>query len=238
MIEVNGKAASVFGLTAPNGSSGLVLDADQRFLFELVNRSGEATIVHWHGQTPPTDQDGVVETGYEGPIENGGKAMSYDFRDAARHALDDHSHLGLQEQALLAAPLIIRSHRGRFGGSTRRRSRSSCMTSASRTRPSFCARLREKASWLTAARRPRASRARPRPRLRAPAVYRTLMRGCSVRGRRVLNDIDYDAYLANERTLDDPFVLRTERGGRGGFASSTARAAPRSGSTSARWAAK
>ncbi|MBV8427579.1 MAG: multicopper oxidase domain-containing protein, partial [Hyphomicrobiales bacterium] len=77
-IEVNGKAASVFGIAGPNKSSELILDADQRFLFELVNRSGEPTIVHWHGQTPPTDQDGVVETGYEGPIENG-ESHVYDF---------------------------------------------------------------------------------------------------------------------------------------------------------------
>jgi hypothetical protein len=29
-----------------------------------------------------------------------------------------------------------------------------------------------------------------------------------------LNDIDYDAYLANDRTLDDPLLVRTERAGR------------------------
>ena len=29
-----------------------------------------------------------------------------------------------------------------------------------------------------------------------------------------LNDVDYDAYLANDRTLDDPLMLRTERSGR------------------------
>jgi FtsP/CotA-like multicopper oxidase with cupredoxin domain len=29
-----------------------------------------------------------------------------------------------------------------------------------------------------------------------------------------LNDFDYDAYLANDRTLDDPMVVRTERNGR------------------------
>ena len=29
-----------------------------------------------------------------------------------------------------------------------------------------------------------------------------------------LNDFDYDAYLANDRTLDDPMVVRTERRGR------------------------
>ena len=29
-----------------------------------------------------------------------------------------------------------------------------------------------------------------------------------------LNDVDFDAYLANDRTLADPLVVRTERGGR------------------------
>lgn len=29
-----------------------------------------------------------------------------------------------------------------------------------------------------------------------------------------LNDVEYDAYLANDRTLDDPEVVRVERGGR------------------------
>src|SRR3546814_19538672 len=28
-----------------------------------------------------------------------------------------------------------------------------------------------------------------------------------------INDIDYDAYLANDRTLDDPEVVQVERGG-------------------------
>ena len=28
-----------------------------------------------------------------------------------------------------------------------------------------------------------------------------------------LNDVDYDAYLANDRTLDDPDVIRVERNG-------------------------
>ena len=47
--------------------------------------------------------------------------------------------------------------------------------------------------------------------------------GCRCAGRRSgdaghgvmdLNDIDFDAYLANDRTLADPLVVRTERGGR------------------------
>ena len=33
-------------------------------------------------------------------------------------------------------------------------------------------------------------------------------------GKPDVNDFDYDAYLANDRTLDDPMVVRTERNGR------------------------
>ena len=29
-----------------------------------------------------------------------------------------------------------------------------------------------------------------------------------------LNDVEYDAFLANDRTLEDPEVIRTERNGR------------------------
>lgn len=61
-IEVNGRAASVFGIRQPDGLPGLVLNPGQPFTVEVANRSGEPTIVHWHGQTPPFLQDGVAET--------------------------------------------------------------------------------------------------------------------------------------------------------------------------------
>ncbi|MBV9569112.1 MAG: multicopper oxidase family protein [Hyphomicrobiales bacterium] len=208
-IEVNGKAASVFGITAPNGSSGLVLDADQRFLFDLVNRSGEATIIHWHGQTPPTDQDGVVETGYEGPIEDG-ESHVYDFATRpGTHWM--HSHFGLQEQALLAAPLIIRSaedlaldaqevtvflHDFSFKEPTelfRSLSGESVMAHGGTSLPGNFS--RPSPASLTAA-----SSSNPA--------------ALALCGDATLNTIDYDAYLANDRTLDDPLVIRTERGGR------------------------
>jgi len=32
-----------------------------------------------------------------------------------------------------------------------------------------------------------------------------------------LNDIDYEAFLANDRTLADPEVIRTEPGGASGY---------------------
>src|SRR5215469_16477539 len=49
-IDVNGKTASVFGLRQPDGTWGLSLDPGQRFEVNLINRSDEPTVIHWHGQ--------------------------------------------------------------------------------------------------------------------------------------------------------------------------------------------
>ena len=58
-IEVKGKAAKVFGLLQPNGAHGLVMNAGERFRVRLSNAVQEPALIHWHGLTPPNDQDGV-----------------------------------------------------------------------------------------------------------------------------------------------------------------------------------
>src|ERR1700710_1276323 len=65
-LEVNGKAAPVFGIQGPDGKPGLRLGADARFAFSVNNQCGADSIIHWHGQTPPPGQDGVTDTGYVG----------------------------------------------------------------------------------------------------------------------------------------------------------------------------
>jgi len=207
-IEVNGKAASVFGIAGPNKSSELILDADQRFLFELVNRSGEPTIVHWHGQTPPTDQDGVVETGYEGPIENG-ESHVYDFATRpGTHWM--HSHFGLQEQALLAAPMIIRTAEDLALDA---QEVTVFLHDFSFKEPSELLRSLTGDGVMSHERAAPEKVSRP---AQASLTNRSPSNPASLAlcGDVVLNDIDYDAYLANDRTLDDPLVVRTERGGR------------------------
>ena len=62
-IEVKGKAASVFGLRQPDGTWGLSLDPGQRFEVNLINRSDEPTVIHWHGQTPPNLRRGRAPPG-------------------------------------------------------------------------------------------------------------------------------------------------------------------------------
>ncbi|MDD3444655.1 MAG: multicopper oxidase domain-containing protein, partial [Zavarzinia sp.] len=106
-LEVRGRPASVFGLRRADGGSGLVLDPGEAFRLRLHNRLDVETIVHWHGQTPPPDQDGVTNTGYVAPIA-AGTAADYDFvARPGTHWM--HSHHVLQERNLLAAPLIVRS---------------------------------------------------------------------------------------------------------------------------------
>ncbi len=110
-LEVNGKAASVFGILQDSGAPGMVLDPGQRFAVALRNRCGEPTIIHWHGQTPPVRQDGVTQTKLETLIPTGGE-QGYSFVPrTGTHWM--HSHHGLQEQMLMAAPLVGTHRRGR-----------------------------------------------------------------------------------------------------------------------------
>lgn len=104
---MNGKPAPVFGLVQANGESGIALDPGQRFLVDVVNQIGEDTILHWHGQTPPNNQDGVALTGVE-PLIAAATTRRYDYAPRpGTHWM--HSHHGMQEMQLMAAPLVVRS---------------------------------------------------------------------------------------------------------------------------------
>lgn len=105
-IEVGRRAATVFGLTQPDGRHGIVMDAGQRFRVRLENRIGAETAIHWHGLTPPWRQDGVAGISQELILP--GATQDYDFPVTRPGTFWMHSHAGLQEQLMLAAPLIVR----------------------------------------------------------------------------------------------------------------------------------
>ncbi len=194
VIEVNGKAANVFGLVRPDGRHGIVAEAGKRFHVRLVNELDEHTLVHWHGLTPPSEQDGVPGLS-QAPLPAGGD-YEYDFVLARPGTNWMHSHVGLQEQQLLAAPLIVRD-------------------------PADAARDEQEVVILL-----------HDFTFRDPAaIYAELTGGMgdmagmdhSAMGHDAapmagmqphLNDIEFDAYLANDRTLNDPEVVQVEAGGR------------------------
>ena len=199
-LEVNGKPASVFGITGRDSAPGLVIAPGQRFAVTLANRAGEDSIVHWHGQTPPQLQDGVAETG--GTLIANGADQGYDFvARPGTHWM--HSHHGLQEQMLMAAPLIVRT-----AEDVRADTQEVTVLLHDFT-------FRDPAEILAelGGRRGHAA-AMPGMAMHqsdaAPMTMGTPSPGAIMD----LNDIEYDAYLANDRTLADPLVVRTERGGR------------------------
>ena len=103
-LEVNGRAATVFEIRQPGGVHGLFTEAGRDFAVRLSNDLAEPTLVHWHGLTPPWRQDGVPDIAQDALAP--GEAYDYHFVNnrAGTHWM--HSHVGLQEQELLAAPLI------------------------------------------------------------------------------------------------------------------------------------
>src|SRR5439155_11448331 len=105
-IDVRGKAATVFGLEGPSGFHGLAFNKGERFRVRLENALDVPTLVHWHGQTPPSDQDGVPDLSQ--PTLPPGGSYHYDFENPRVGTFWMHSHVALQEQVMLAAPLIVR----------------------------------------------------------------------------------------------------------------------------------
>ena len=75
------------------------------FAARVSNASAEETLIHWHGLTPPLAMDGVP--GLSGPTLKPGEAKDYLFPNSRTGTHWMHSHVGLQEQMLLAAPLIV-----------------------------------------------------------------------------------------------------------------------------------
>ena len=104
-LEINGKAATLMGLEQANGKQGLSFVVGQPFNVLLENQLSVPTAIHWHGLHPPNNQDGVP--GLTQPVIAPNTSMAYNFpvQPAGTHWM--HSHQGLQEAFLLAAPLIV-----------------------------------------------------------------------------------------------------------------------------------
>src|ERR1700741_244907 len=108
-VEVNGKPASVYGIRQPDGTFGIITDVGRAFRVRVENRIDEPSLIHWHGLTPPWQQDGVPDI--SGPAIPPGGSAEYDFPLRFGGTFWMHSHEGFQEQLLMAAPLIIRDGR-------------------------------------------------------------------------------------------------------------------------------
>jgi FtsP/CotA-like multicopper oxidase with cupredoxin domain len=193
-VEVNGKAASVFGIRQPDGTLGITTEVGRPFRVRVENKIGQPSLIHWHGLTPPWRQDGVP--GISGPPIPPGDSADYDFPLRFGGTFWMHSHEGLQEQSLMVAPLIIRDDRDRRG----EQEIVVMLNDFSFTPPEQIFEGLKKGGTMPGMARglPMASSTgMARPGSAAPD----------------LNDVKYDAFLANDRTLADPEVVKAEPGG-------------------------
>jgi FtsP/CotA-like multicopper oxidase with cupredoxin domain len=169
-------------LLQDDGTHGLRLDADGVFDVSLSNGLDEPTLVHWHGLTPPNALDGVPDN--PAPLIEAGESRRYAFPVGPGGTHWMHAHT-LQEQNLLAAPLIVRTAEDRKADE---QEVVVMLHDFSFTHPAeLLAGLKNGSS--------------------AP-------HGGGMMGMMDANDVQFDAYLANDRTLPDPEVVRVDRGGR------------------------
>lgn len=206
VIEVNGKAADVFGLVQPDGTTGLTLRAGEQFDVALSNNIDAPTLIHWHGLTPPWAMDGVPDN--PAALLSATETRRYTFPVGAGGTHWMHAHT-LQEQNLLAAPLIVRTaedvkrdeqdvvillHDFSFTPAEELLSKLKGAGSGGGMAMDHSAMMQDMAGGM----------------------HGGHMSGATMPGMAAmdLNDIEYDAYLANDRTLDDPQVVDTEKGGR------------------------
>lgn len=200
-IEVAGRAATVMGLVNAKGEPGLTLDPGQRFRVDMTNGLDGDTIIHWHGQIPPNAQDGVPNTS---PMLRPGERRSYDY--AARPGTFwMHSHIPAQEVGLLAAPLIVRSEADLAAD---RQEVVLFLHDFSFKPPEAVLREVAGGTGMDHAAMGHGGAADPKAMPEMPGMMDMASMKMD------LNDFEFDAYLANDRTLDDPEVVRVERGGR------------------------
>lgn len=211
IIDVGGRAATVFGLVQPDGTPGLTATAGSAFRVDLVNRLAENTLVHWHGLTPPSDQDGVPVLSR--PELPPGQSYGYDFLLARPGTNWMHSHVGLQEQQMLAAPLIVTDPAET--GLDEQAVIVLLHDFSFRDPAEILAGLGGKTSMPTSM-DPAVPSAMSHAGMTMSGTAMPGMAMGAVKGDMTpdLNDVAYDAFLANDRTLADPEVVRVAAGGR------------------------
>jgi FtsP/CotA-like multicopper oxidase with cupredoxin domain len=187
VLDVKGKAAKAYGIVGPNGKAGLEMVLGQAFNFNLKNEIDDKTLIHWHGLTPPTAQDGVPHLSSQ--LIEIGESRIYDFENTKPGTHWMHSHLGLQEQRMLAAPLIVHELQKQLFDEQEHVVMLHDFT------------FRDPQEIMAELRSGGGEHAKHN------------MKGMVHSQMNMAADIAYDAMLANDRTLDDPEILRSEKGG-------------------------
>jgi FtsP/CotA-like multicopper oxidase with cupredoxin domain len=213
-LDINGKSASALGLMTSTSSIARFQYLD-RFAVTLDNHLDEPTLIHWHGLAPPSAQDGMPGLSQEPLAPRASHAYDFPLTQAGTFWM--HSHHGFQRAKLLAAPLIVhelndiivdeqeivifladfsfREPEEIFAGLTGGQGAMPGMGHGSMDHGTMNSSSMDHGS------------------MDHSQMHHGGMAGDMAMGIDI-NDVDFDAYLANDRTLADPDVVRVEAGGR------------------------
>jgi FtsP/CotA-like multicopper oxidase with cupredoxin domain len=104
-ITVHGKTAKVYQITQTDGTWGYHGVKGQYFDVIVDNQTDEPTALHWHGLVLPNQEDGVP--GITQPAILPGQKYHYYFKLQQSGTYWMHSHYAFQLQQLMSAPLIL-----------------------------------------------------------------------------------------------------------------------------------
>jgi FtsP/CotA-like multicopper oxidase with cupredoxin domain len=191
-LDIDGRSAMLMGLDSAD-KQGLSFIVNQPFDVTLDNRLPVPTAIHWHGLHPPNNQDGVP--GLTQPVIAPRASAHYNFpvQPAGTHWM--HSHEGLQEAFLLSAPLIVHDP-----------------ATEPPDEQQIIIFLGDFS--FTPPREIYANLRKPKAMAMAGKVGKSMASNKMAMDKPDANDVNYDAYLANDRTLNDPNVIRVEKNGR------------------------
>jgi FtsP/CotA-like multicopper oxidase with cupredoxin domain len=223
-LKVLGKEVSVIAIEQEDGTHGYSPEQSEGFHVEVVNQLKVPTSIHWHGLVLPNLMDGVPFV-TQNPIPPAG-SFRYDFPLKQSGTYWMHSHYGLQEQLFNSAPMIIWTPEERAKAA---RQLVVMFSDFSFTPPGqILSNLKKgmqmpgmgeqssntmkmddtkKMSEMTAA--PPGEVFAQRWDDQKEELVRTV-----VRRKAAEVDVEYDALLANRRTLDDPEVIAVDPGER------------------------
>jgi FtsP/CotA-like multicopper oxidase with cupredoxin domain len=199
VLEVNGKAAKVLGLEVNGRSGGLTTLYGDPFAVDVHNQLAEPTLIHWHGLAPPSQFDGVPMLSAP-PLEPG-QSAEYRFENRRTGTHWMHSHLGLQEQLLLAAPLIVKE-----AGEPLVDEQEHVVMLHDFT-------FRDPAEILSELQGGGGLHAGHGMAMSGGGHAGHGAAG-SMNMAGMVNDVAFDAMLANDRTVEDPEVVKSEKAGR------------------------
>jgi FtsP/CotA-like multicopper oxidase with cupredoxin domain len=207
-LKILGKEVKVMAITQESGAQGFNPQTSQGFDVEVVNQLKEPTSIHWHGLVVPALMDGVPFVSQE-PIPPNGK-FHYQFPLKQSGTYWMHSHVGLQEQSLGTAPLILWTKEQQAKADEQY----VVLLDDFSFKPSSQI-LKELKAGMKKMKDMGGLKEMPKSETLVAQKWDDAGQrfvAASAAGELPDTDVKYDALLANRRTLDDPQVFRVNPG--------------------------